>query len=218
MNQSLQPPDGLRPQLNHQERTLHDVLLSKDLKLAQMYFGSLMVFNDERNPDRLSLSAHGLRELMEKITEYVDVKIIKPDLKGKIRVLAEDWKKLQRCSGPKKNQEQLQLRFSKRLEKFFVWFEVAHPKRKEQIAQVLKSFEPLERYLPAPLEKLRVNEWDMIWSYFKAVAHHGQLTKVEEFQSWKMAMERFLLDRLCPRTFADQRELLDIIKMGETNA
>jgi hypothetical protein len=54
--------------------------------------------------------------------------------------------------------------------------------------------------------------------YFQAIAHHGRQPPEEDFRARIDALERFLLDRLRPRTFADFDAIDDIIQEGESNA
>jgi hypothetical protein len=68
--------------LKGQQRAAYDALLQKDLalkaknsKMAQMYIGSILVLQQVGNPDRFALAAHGIRELMEKMSRYLDVPV-----------------------------------------------------------------------------------------------------------------------------------------------
>lgn len=203
--------------LSGSENQLHRALSDKDPRIGKMYLGSLMALADESNPDRLPLAAHDLRELMEKMPEYMDVKISKPSLRGDLQPLSDEWKKIKAEKDSAKCAK-LQEGFLKKLDEFFSRFEMVHPKRKAQTQKALKKLQSVDRYLPAPLEALEFSEWDLIQDYFLAVAHHRKESSVEEFKGWKAALEKFLLDRLCPRTFADQKEILSMIQEGERDA
>ena len=86
------------------------------------------------------------------------------------------------------------------------------------MAGVLQALDPIRSPLPQPLEELRVDEWDEIRRYFIVVAHHNLQTNPENFKSRLAALEKFLLDRFCPRTFEDHDLIDSIIKEGEQNA
>ena len=59
--------------LSGQQQALYAALIEKERRLAFMYYGALVVFGHNDNPDRLALAAHGLRELMEKLPRYLDL-------------------------------------------------------------------------------------------------------------------------------------------------
>lgn len=208
------------------QRALHIVLVEKNEHLGNMYIGALAAVQNDSNPERLSQAAHSLRELMEKMSAYMNlpVKVKSESLGMKVREFSLEWKKVRTKSERQGNPEwsgqmdgPLQ-KFLKKAEEFFLWFEQHQPKRKDQIAQTLRTLDPMGRPLPLPLEKLRVDEWETIRDYLVGVAHHQILAVQDEFISWLDALERFLLDRLRPRTFADHDMIDSIIREGETHA
>ena len=75
------------------ENQLHRTLSDKDPRIGEMYLRTLIVLADESNSERLPLAAHNLRELMEKMPEYMDMKILKFFLKGELQPLSTEWKK-----------------------------------------------------------------------------------------------------------------------------
>src|SRR5262249_46050749 len=213
-------------QLSGQQRALYGALSEKDERLAGMYLGSLLVLRQIENPDLLALAAHGLRELMEKLPRYRDLPVTAkpPSLKEKVRNLLQSWSNTAKHSqclldpawsgtidGPL-------LKFLKRAQEFFSWFESEHPTRKQQTAKVLRSLDPMDRPLPAPIEQLRIEEWDKCHNYFEGVSHHTIPSSPEDFVLWLAVLDHFLLDRLRPRTFEDHTEIDRIISEGEANA
>ena len=213
-------------QLSGQQRALYEVLSEKDERLSGMYLGSLLVFRQVENPDSLALAAHGLRELMEKLPRYLDLPVATrpPSLKEKVRSLSKSWSNAERSSERRGNPAwsgaidgPLQ-KFLKKTEEFFAWFKLEHPTRRQQTAKILRSLDPMDRPLPTPIEQLRIEEWDKCHDYFEGVSHHTILSSSEKFTPWLVALERFLLDRLRPRTFEDHSELDRIIREGEGNA
>jgi len=212
--------------LSTHQQSLYIVLHAKGAILGTIYHGALSVFQEEGNPDRLALTAHGLRELMEKIPRYLDLPQEKSssNMLGKVRGLQDSWRdtvektnclKDGRWSG---TVDKFLERFLKRTHEFFQWVEDNRPKRKQSAATVLRKLDPLPYALPEAIEKLRVNEWECIHDYFEKVAHHNGVVAVEEFTGWLASLERFLLDRLIPRTFEDHAKIDEIIEEGEKNA
>jgi hypothetical protein len=79
-------------QLYGQQKTLYDALVQYNGELAKMYYGSLKVLADKNNPDRLSLAAHGIRELIEKSPLYICEMINTDfDLNNKVENLRDYW-------------------------------------------------------------------------------------------------------------------------------
>lgn len=217
-------PTSLR--LSGEQIALHKELADKNPVLARMYQGALYVLEQSENPDRFALAAHGLRELMEKLPRYLDIpkEANSVGMTAKVRDLYKCW-----CSARKRSSCHHDGKWSGRIDKglqtflkktqeFFAWLEVDRPSRKQSVAKILRVLDPLRRALPAPIEKLRVDEWDGIHNYFEGVSHHNLPGTVDEFASWLLALERFLLDRLIPRTFEDHEKIDQIIREGDKNA
>jgi hypothetical protein len=72
--------------------------------------------------------------------------------------------------------------------------------------------------LPKPIKDAHISEWDSYDRFFQGVSHHGHIPTEDEFNGYLESFERFLLDRLKPRTFDDQSVLKAIIEEGERNA
>jgi hypothetical protein len=221
-----EPPRLLK--LTGQQQALYEALLEKEkalpgkrLYLSPIYLGAITVLESEGNADKMAQAAHSIRELMEKIPAIVDVetKALTESLKSKVHILEDYWqnflKNLSICSEKPSShqiQEWIIAKFHKRLAEFFEWFKTHHPTRKAEIDETLYKLEGSEQSLPPVLRKLNVDYWDEMRNYFQAVAHHGRDTTVEEFKRFLAALEKFLLDRLSPRTFADFDEIDKIIK------
>ena len=75
--------------LSGQQQALLRALDKRSSRLASIYRGGLAVLGDTSNPDRFAQSAHSLRELMEKLPEFLDVPTgaQKERLKAKAREL-----------------------------------------------------------------------------------------------------------------------------------
>lgn len=220
----MEKPKPLR--LSAQQQALYNALLAKDQGLTNMYYGALMMLDNNSNPDNLALAAHGMRELMEKISVFVDVQIRaqKESLKGKVLELENFWTATlikTKCYKSEKWMGQIDEPLSKLLERlytFFEWFIKHHPRRRAEIIATLQGLDNSRSKLPEHLEKLNVQTWDDMRDFFQAVSHHGKFTTAEEFSLRLNMLEKFLLDRLYPRTFADINVIDEIIREGESDA
>lgn len=211
--------------LSGQQRALLHSLVQESPELSKMYLGGIHVLNDRSNPDAFSLAAHAIRELMEKIPEYLDipVKAQKETAKGKIREIEESWEKATAYSqchdngrwagkidGPLR-------KLLTKIDNFFDWFRHHHPRRQDEVNRTLDRMDVSGRDLPEPLQKLNVEAWMELRDFFVSVAHHRRNPPPKEFLKWLDAVERFLLERLHPRTFEDFEEI-DTILREEDNA
>lgn len=218
---AVSPVAGLL--LTGQQQTLLTALVEKDSQLAKIYLGAVHVLHQDGNPDREALAAHAMRELMEKLPQFIDVptaeKPKKPaSLNVKVRELSDHWAGVSAeiINGtvitPKLR------RFHIKVKNFFDWFEQSFPKRREQTAAALRGLDVTGRSLPTPIQELHIKHWGLCNGFFQSVSHHGRLCSQEEFSSWLDELERFLLDRMRPRTFETFSALDSIIAEGETDA
>lgn len=211
-------------QLSGQQRVLYQALMHENERLARMYLGALLVIEQTENPENIVQAAHSLRELMEKLPRYRDLPVKQPlRLKEKVINLSQYWPDVTGISNLEGRSslggvidKSLQ-KFLKEAHGFFEWFEKQYQTKKEQAAILLRGLDPRKLPLPGPIEDLRIMEWYKYDEYLQGLSHHGKTTSLEEFRSWLGAIEKFLLDHLCPRTFEDQKEIKEIIEEGEKN-
>lgn len=214
-------------QLSGQQSALYRALLEKDQKLANMYMGTLVVLNHNENPDHLALAAHGARELIEKLPSFLNVpiKAQNESLKSEVNNLDNIWQNTLQKSQSYNNQtwegeiDRPLDNLLKKLHLFFEWFANHYPRRKAEVAETLRGLDISGQTLPIPLEELNIKTWFSIRNFFQSVAHHRKHTATDdEFGQWLEALERFLLDRLLPRTFTDFDKIDEIIREGESDA
>ena len=185
-------------------------LARRSEKLAGIYDGGLRVFYQEDNPGRLPLTAHSIRELMEKC----------PILTGREPVPQGDGMKNR--IGPVK-QAHLALReqgFNEAspldavegpvrkvlatLNKFFEWMEDNRPHVAKRTAEMLSDLSGPGQALPMDISDAEVVRWLAADEYFKRVAHHGHdHVNENEFMVHMIFIESVLLQRLQPRGIAD---------------
>jgi hypothetical protein len=215
---SDESPATARPAaLTGQQRALLQALEERNPVLGTIYLGGLIVLEDTANPDRFALCAHGMRELMEKLPDFLDVstKAQKESLKAKVREMVEDafvdMQKKTACYSATNGWDGAvdgHLRkFLLQIGNFLDWFASHRPRRRAELHGALVRLDGSGRDLPAPLASLNVDDWDKKRDYFQSVAHHRRSANESEFRQWMDALECFLLERLVPRTFDDFAEI-----------
>jgi hypothetical protein len=211
--------------LSGQQLALYRALAEKSERLASMYYGALLVLGSAANPDRFALAAHGLRELMEKLPSHLDVAMPAhgEKLMTKIREVENAWNFVVNSGGwnspPSAWQGSIDKPLRKLLTKldgFFCWLRDHMPRRREEVLAVLRTIDPANRPLPKPLEERNIDEWNELREFFQGVAHHGKARAETDFDKTVDTLERFLLERLAPRTFDDFAEIDAILETSET--
>lgn len=201
-----------------QQKALYEALSAKDRRLGDMYMGSLIARGHDANPDKFAQAAHSLRELIEKLPRYLNLPIQKNIMNSE-----EQIQNLTVCWGSAKSSleggvitEPLR-KYLLSMDKFFTNYQERHPKRREQLAQVIRSLDPMPSNLPNEIERLRVAGLDECHKFFLGVSHHSPKYTEIEFDDRLDQLERILLDLLQPRTFEDHDILDQIIAEGESS-
>jgi len=212
------PPVSLEPH----RQALYDKLASKELILAQIYAGAIIVLNQENNPDRLALAAHNIRELIEKIPLYAD--IVPQEISGlqdQVDSIQNFWDKninklFQNSTFSEGKEITKNLdKFLKKLSDFFSWREKNRITKREEFSKTMQTIDPLGKLLPKALETCHAQEWTIHKKYFQTICHHKDNTNINEFDSRLRLLERFIIERLIPRTHSDIVELDKLIAICE---
>jgi hypothetical protein len=187
---------------------------------AKMYQGALQVLRQTENPLRLVLAAHGMRELMEKLPEsFGELPKVGPGLKVQVGQMQDAWDRAVRNSACAQDDawtgqiDQPLRNFLHKIGPFFRQFAADNPARKERTDAFLQMAEFRPVALPEEIRASHVNEWHECFDFFVGVAHHRRTD--DGFYEWLSFLERFLLDRLVPRTHRDRQDLDDLIARGE---
>jgi hypothetical protein len=198
-------------------------LLRRSEKLARIYTSGLSVFSQQENPGRLELTAHAMRELMEKcpILTGREFTAQGDGMKNQIKPVKEAYSTLRKGLGfseassvsfPDGAVRQLLVA----LDRFFEWTEANRPEAKKRTAAVLSELSGPGQTLPVDISKNEVARWMTADEYFKKVSHNGQdHVNEDEFMGHMSFVERVLLQRLQPRAVADLDAIDAIIREAE---
>jgi hypothetical protein len=212
--------------LSGERLTLYQALFRRSERIARMYLGAQVALKDSANPEHFVLAAHCVRELIEKVPEIVAVSTPAhaETLGAKVGELEQAYDRAAantKLKSPKWNGE-IDGPVRKLLEKirqFCEWKKQHMPSRNQEIAETMRALDGPGRVLPADLEKLAVQEWQEMRDYFVNVAHHRTSDPtLEEFDDRLWSLERILLRKLNPSTFADFDAIDAIVEAGERHA
>jgi hypothetical protein len=221
------PAESLAVPLIGRKRALSEALAERDAKLSAMYLGALAAVSMNNNPERLIQAAHSLRELMEKLPQYLDVERREKagvegfHLRAKIQELKAQWddrtlKSACYAGGEWKGEIDAPLRrHLKGIEKFFPSFSAAFPKRQLQAKNAIRDMDRSNRTPPPSIELLQVKIWQEMSDYFQLVSHHGPATSDPDFDAHLTELEEFLLTRMRPRTYDDLVQIADLVRETE---
>lgn len=226
-NYNSLPLDGTEPSMvpKPKQRRVVEALQDLDRKrkvvtsLAKLYIGSIHAIADTENPERYATSAHCLRELIEKLPPALNIPIPhhSGNLGEKVNTLQKQWGKTCHNSDCNSNNgwsgkiDRHLEKFLNECKDFFQWKEENRLSRKQRALEVIRSTDPSQFPIPQKLEELESEKWIAFHGFFDGVSHHQKNPTNDEFNSWVGHFEMFLLDRLRPRTFDDQKRIDQII-------
>jgi hypothetical protein len=209
--------------LTNEQSALFGVLLGRSERIARMYLGAVIALKDDLDPERLSKAAHEMRELMEKISEIVDVEIraLGERMGQKVGELEAEFTAMLSQTKLKPPMwdgvvDQPLKQCLEKMREFFDWKKEHQPKRREEITNVLRALDGPGRLLPGDIEKANVNSWMDTKQFFDGVAHHRFQPAENEFTESVAYVEGVLLNKLNPKTFADFDSVDAIIEEGES--
>jgi hypothetical protein len=187
-----------------------------------MYLGAVIALKDELDPERLCKAAHEMRELMEKISEIVDVEIraLNERMGPKVAELETAFDSMlgkSKLKPPKWDGQvdQPVQRCLEKLREFVEWKKNHQPRRRDEVTSVLRALEGPNLLLPGDMEKIHVQSWMDAKKFFDDVAHHQFDPAEKEFTEPMGYVEGVLLSKLSPKTFADFDSVDAIIEEGE---
>ena len=173
--------------------------------------GALLVVSQEDNPDRVAQSAHGIRELMEKLPEYLKPPIVfrKETMKDKIRPMKSAWEAVSvlvdKAEERPLGSEKLLRRFVEEARMFFDWLKSSAPDRATERQAMMQRLDPGG----SSLLRERVIEWTEFNNFFQKVAHHRSSEPLEDFLAKLGQFETFLLSVLAPPPTFDRTDDID---------
>jgi hypothetical protein len=209
--------------LSGQHLGFYQALAEQDGRVAGWYLGARLTLLNTRNPERLQQAAHSLRELMDKLLPILGLpaKAEGGRLGDRFAAMTARWetaKAQSRCHTDGVWSGEIDVaarRGFTAVEEVIEWQRQNRPKRKETYRATLRALDISRRPLPTWIEDTHVKLWDDLRDYFVKVCHHDHETDEDEFREALHTLESFVLERLKPRTYAEQITLDQLIAEAE---
>jgi len=218
--------DPFQAQLRGQQRALFLAIAEHDGELAKWYLGARMALATPTNPEHLVHAAHSIRELMSNLHKIagIPVKADTGRLNDKFDNMKRNWEKGKRNSTAFSEEKGWHgeidghaRRACEAVDDAIAWDAANRVAWRERHLETIRILEVSGRPLPAWIEKDFVTQWDTLRTYFIRVTHRDATTH-EDFEAALDALERFVLERLKPRTYSDQTTLDALIREAEEDA
>jgi hypothetical protein len=222
--ESREPKADAGVSIPEQQQVLLEALRERDARLATIYEAVIDVMTAEDLPDQLSLAAHAMRELMERLPLAFDVPIHqKSSVINLIREVERDLLRAQEISscrtsdGWKGPIDAPLAKLLATVEKLAEDRQQDWPSRSEVAVALMHQLEPaLGRRSPA-MVKPEAAAWANIRRYFEQVSHHHHVfesfeTSSNDLEERIRTVEGLLLNKLRPPTAEDFREIDQLMR------
>lgn len=199
-----------------------------ETRLAHMYHGALLALTQVDNPDRSSLAAHSVRELIEKLPRYLITPVseelrVSEDrpLHQRVRefgVLLRSRSVASMCrtedgwSGEIDGPAAEILQSAERLVEEFA---EDHPDRATQAGRTLRALARGAEPLPETYEDQLARTLYELEGYFLQVSHHRFAPSSDEMEDRLRRLTDLLLDFVRPRSVAAMEQLDALISEAE---
>jgi len=196
---------------------------------ADCFLGAVRVYADHGNPERNCHMAHSVREMMDYVEKNVvaqkqgEGRAIHVRLGDRVKRLLADLVPYRGKIGDPAQSEwpiERQAALSKYLlavDSFSVNYSGEQQELNLRAELVGLELDPTLAESPAGVRANIAQQWRDLKDFFVGVAHHRPAPS-EDVEQRFGELVRFILDRIQPRTFEDQSELLRLIEKGESNA
>ncbi len=209
--------------LSGQQLRFFQALAEQDGRVARWYMGARITLSNRKNPERLQQAAHSLRELMDKLLPILGfpAKSEGGNLGDRFYAMTARWEKAKQRSkcyteGVWTGEiDDAARRGFTAVDEAIEWHRQNRPKRKEAYRVTIRALDVSRRPLPSWIEDTHVLLWEKLRDYFVKVCHHDRETDDDEFSAALQELESFVLERLKPRTYAEQATLDQLIAEAE---
>lgn len=214
--------DTPRLELSSERLSLFDEIDRRGKRIAQIYIGIHLALRNGANPERFHCAAHEARELMEKMSEIVDIRT-QPGpapISERARDLVNNYD-IAMAKTPLTpptwtgEVDEHMAGLLEKLRTFVEWLK-ALPARRDEFLSAVRALDGPGR-LPPDLEEDMYREWKKTKGFFDGLAHHQFEPASEEFEEHLSRLEAFLSAKLNPRTFANFDAIDAIIAEGKVD-
>ena len=229
--ESYEPTASGRAGIPRQRLLLLEALREKDARIATIYEAVVHVIGSDDVPDQLSLAAHAMRELMERLPLAFDLPtdeksqlfnrldelehvLVQAQIKSACRV-TDGWQGS--IDGPVAKVLAAVEELVDDRRRFW-------PSRTETAVELMNRLEPTLARRSTTLVKTDADVWLEMRRYFESVSHHHHVfeslaTTAPEFDDRVRTIEVLILNKLRPPTTADFQEIDRLMSqfLGQSN-
>ncbi len=206
---------------------LKNVLKTTNHNLGEAYESILNVLNADNIPDNIRMAAFGIRELLNKLPDYINVPFGKKT--DKLGMLTD---KLKAKWEDQKIEAYLEITWLdfhiERIKNFLIecrgFFQLndqIHVLRKEKAIATLRTLNTKhsEEKLPEQVEEAIAMQWNAFLDYFNGTLHSEYGSTDKDLFILRLShLEEFLIGLLEPDVFESMHDIDEIIKSGENDA
>jgi hypothetical protein len=198
--------------IRKEQGVLIEQLKRRSPQIADMYYGGLCSFADEKNPFRFQLAAHAFREVIAHCARLTGESVVFGDSMGARLVPVRDafnaWKQATAPTGdPTTKMAGLSEDLYDAIEEFFDWQERNRPQARKKTALMLTQLAGAAPALPSDAVADEISGWMKADEYFKLVAHSKHKARPDDFVNKLFLVEDILLRRMQPRPVTDLDEI-----------
>ncbi len=209
--------------LEGQQLAFFRALAESSSELAGWYLGACIALATPANPESLVQAAHSIRELMNNLHTIapVPVEVATGRLGDKFADMKSTWQRAKEnttcfseANGWGGEIDDHARHGFQAVDEAIAWNETNRRRWKELHLETIRGLDVSNQQVPAWIEEGFVDQWDQIRTYFVRVAHRASTSR-DEFSGVLATLERFVLDRLKPRTYSEQATLDALIREAE---
>lgn len=215
------PPLG--SELRGQQLALYEAISERNGDFASWYRGARIAVENTGNPEGLVHAAHSIRELMNNLHRIGDLPVQADAgrLNDKFEAMRSTWDRAKRRSdcysddgGWRGEIDDHARRAFAAVDEAIRWQAENRVRWQEQHLATIRQLDVAHDELPSWIENAFVVQWASLRDYFVGVSHRRGTDRAE-FLAALDVFEKFVLERLRPRTFEDQRVLDEAIAEAE---
>ena len=204
------------PTLSGMQRRLREALAIADKALADIYLAMIYALHHIELPDRHAIIAYEARELINQAPLRLALPSAKSPKKPEaLAALVNDLDKhfmefeqrTEQPTSPTPGSLDPAEDFLEYVKNWLDRVKAMHPNKRRQVRYLVQHLDPSHSAPNAKRSELIFDRWNRLEHFFNGLLHHSKTVTEAELQQEIDELESFLIQRICPTTFASQKDL-----------